>query len=552
MARAMREPLRCFDLRDELRATAHRRRPGTAAAVATSDLDSLAMRGEGTAEIAARLAAMFTTIPQDTIQGVLSELFRASPHCSREELADAAVNALLDMGAPGGGACTDQTPQAITCFSPRVTGPNVAQPALSLPEGDADGDGMKPGSVSGSAVADDATDLSDDPDNDDAPLTGSSGNLDELLDACLAGVLSLPDEAIPPCVQTLGSALERIAQDPGNLKVRRLRLSNTKFVSAIGQHEAAVELLRLAGFEDDGADSGDPALVFRVADPAACAGFCRVREAVQSIAEDLCHPLAATASRASPSSSGYTVAAPSAPSRISATAKDERRRRVAALTEQRLRDPAAFREQARNRGAAQRGGGLVRRAQRLPQAPRAAPSRRAQHFTLSDVERMRVADDIANTPSYADEYRRNAYSSAASDYATLVSRTYDPELIAREALDGTNKYRASKGLPPLRWHDGIARIARQHAESMASGAATFSHDGFDARVKAFPVAHRSAAENLAYNHGISAVAQCAVDGWIKSPGHEKNLRGHYNLCGIGVGRSPQGAFYLTQLFASTG
>ena len=33
---------------------------------------------------------------------------------------------------------------------------------------------------------------------------------------------------------------------------------------------------------------------------------------------------------------------------------------------------------------------------------------------------------------------------------------------------------ALQGLPPLRWNDGIARIARDHAEQMASGAAPFS------------------------------------------------------------------------------
>ena len=107
------------------------------------------------------------------------------------------------------------------------------------------------------------------------------------------------------------------------------------------------------------------------------------------------------------------------------------------------------------------------------------------------------------------------------------NRAKDPELIARQALDGTNRYRASKagnisgpfqqiklthsegpeqnpmnvdlflvpkmltppmptektwvislcrveGLPPLRWNNGIARIAREHAEQMASGAAPFS------------------------------------------------------------------------------
>merc|ERR1712137_1184352 len=131
---------------------------------------------------------------------------------------------------------------------------------------------------------------------------------------------------------------------------------------------------------------------------------------------------------------------------------------------------------------------------------------------------------------------------------SLVTRDYDPELLGRRALDLTNQYRASKGLAPCRWHDGIARIAADHAAQMASGAATFSHDGFDARVRAFPVIHRAAAENLAFNKGYAKVSENAVEGWIKSPGHEKNLRGNFNLCGIGVARAPDGAYYLTQLF----
>merc|ERR1719229_1500962 len=112
---------------------------------------------------------------------------------------------------------------------------------------------------------------------------------------------------------------------------------------------------------------------------------------------------------------------------------------------------------------------------------------------------MRVQTEISNMPNYADEYRRNAHAEPVHEYSRLVDRSYDPELISRQALDGTNKYRASKGLPPCRWNAGIARIAAEHAAQMASGAAPFNHDGFNARASAFPVAHRGAAENLALN-----------------------------------------------------
>merc|ERR1719159_889762 len=161
---------------------------------------------------------------------------------------------------------------------------------------------------------------------------------------------------------------------------------------------------------------------------------------------------------------------------------------------------------------------------------------------------MRIADEIAQMPSYADDYVRTHQSTPATSYSELVSRSYDGELISRQALDGTNRYRASKGLPPCRWHAGIARIAAEHAASMASGAAPFSHDGFNARVSRFP-AQRGAGENLALSSGVADVAGTAVDGWIKSPGHEKNLRGNWNVCGIGTARSANGTFYTTQLFA---
>lgn len=44
----------------------------------------------------------------------------------------------------------------------------------------------------------------------------------------------------------------------------------------------------------------------------------------------------------------------------------------------------------------------------------------------------------------------------------------------------------------------------------------------------------SSLRNLAYNGGVSDTARVAVEGWIKSPGHRKNLEGAFDLCGIGT------------------
>jgi len=48
---------------------------------------------------------------------------------------------------------------------------------------------------------------------------------------------------------------------------------------------------------------------------------------------------------------------------------------------------------------------------------------------------------------------------------------------------------------------------------------------------------------------VLQVARVAVEGWIQSPGHRKNLLSNQTLCGIGVYVNAAGAYYLTQLFA---
>eukprot|EP00727_Mastigamoeba_balamuthi_P014530 m51a1_g9701 hypothetical protein (109) ;mRNA; r:1385717-1386306 len=102
-------------------------------------------------------------------------------------------------------------------------------------------------------------------------------------------------------------------------------------------------------------------------------------------------------------------------------------------------------------------------------------------------------------------------------------------------------------------------------EDMAEGRVQFGHAGFGDRVRRFPFASRSSAENVAMNEGFGDAARVAVDGWVDSPGHRRNLLcrcSHCGVgvhrrnllcrcshCGVGVHRSSRGAWFLTQLFA---
>lgn len=117
------------------------------------------------------------------------------------------------------------------------------------------------------------------------------------------------------------------------------------------------------------------------------------------------------------------------------------------------------------------------------------------------------------------------------------------------SLDLTNVFRKSEmNLPALSWNQKLHDIAMGHCVNMAQGRCPVGHDGFNERHQQINFYVRSFAENVAYNFGHLDPVQTAVTGWIKSPGHRKNLLGHFNICGIAV-YCHFGKFYFTQLFA---
>jgi uncharacterized protein YkwD len=44
-------------------------------------------------------------------------------------------------------------------------------------------------------------------------------------------------------------------------------------------------------------------------------------------------------------------------------------------------------------------------------------------------------------------------------------------------------------------------------------------------------------------------AREVVDGWLKSPGHKRNIEGDFTLTGIGIASDKQGNIYFTQIFS---
>ena len=77
-----------------------------------------------------------------------------------------------------------------------------------------------------------------------------------------------------------------------------------------------------------------------------------------------------------------------------------------------------------------------------------------------------------------------------------------------------------------------------------------NHGGFDLRTdtvaRRIPI--RNAAENVAVNFGYAHPDLVAIQGWIASTDHHKNIIGAYDLTGIGVAQNAQGEYYFTQIF----
>ena len=146
-----------------------------------------------------------------------------------------------------------------------------------------------------------------------------------------------------------------------------------------------------------------------------------------------------------------------------------------------------------------------------------------------------------------NDLKQNAYK----DLAKIDKDKKCLDEIGKKCLQLTNNFRAKNKLPPLIWDDDIWRIALTHSKNMGEKKVPFSHEGFDERINLFPFYFSMACENVFTGFGYReyAVAPAAVNGWISSPGHKKNLLSDTTHCAIATYRTRRGEYYLTQMFA---
>lgn len=116
-----------------------------------------------------------------------------------------------------------------------------------------------------------------------------------------------------------------------------------------------------------------------------------------------------------------------------------------------------------------------------------------------------------------------------------------------------NGIRREQKLIEMKLSSELSAVARKHSREMAEFD-RFAHEGLDGltsaeRVAAAGISYSGVAENIVMNNNSDHAMQQAVQDWMNSPGHRKNiLHDRFRVTGVGVAVSEDGKYYFTQLF----
>jgi uncharacterized protein YkwD len=132
----------------------------------------------------------------------------------------------------------------------------------------------------------------------------------------------------------------------------------------------------------------------------------------------------------------------------------------------------------------------------------------------------------------------------------------EPDVLSRweqEIAQRINRLRGEHGLLPLLWREDLAAVAREHSRAMVE-------DGFMGhvdpqgrrpadRVRAAQIGYERVGENVATNKGTEDPPRAAVEGWMTSPGHRRQiLDPDFVETGVGIAVGDDGTYAFTQLF----
>ncbi len=127
------------------------------------------------------------------------------------------------------------------------------------------------------------------------------------------------------------------------------------------------------------------------------------------------------------------------------------------------------------------------------------------------------------------------------------------ERLEKYIVELTNVYRHKNGLDALTWSDTLSALAGNHSKNMSLDIVQHGHKNFKQRVKQFDIAPNAPCENIVIIRSPEPddrTSALAVNEWINSPKHRRNLLSKNVYCGVGMRTSSKNkdVYYITQLF----
>ncbi|MFN0121467.1 MAG: CAP domain-containing protein [Blastocatellia bacterium] len=171
----------------------------------------------------------------------------------------------------------------------------------------------------------------------------------------------------------------------------------------------------------------------------------------------------------------------------------------------------------------------------------------------------------ASPAAKADEEKAEEKSEKKDAGASLakpaVEKALAPPVLEVNDLESRafariNEVREAGGLPALQMAEDLRGVARAHSADMQARGyfAHVSPEGKDLRFRITRqgIANwRVLAENIAYNCGYEDPVQAAVEAWLNSPGHRRNIFSEkLTEAAIGVSISETGRVYFTHVFVT--
>jgi uncharacterized protein YkwD len=122
----------------------------------------------------------------------------------------------------------------------------------------------------------------------------------------------------------------------------------------------------------------------------------------------------------------------------------------------------------------------------------------------------------------------------------------NPSDIEVRLFDMINNHRVNANLSELSFEEFTSIQAEKHNEYMISkGQRSHANFGERAALIAEKVGAEFIAENLASDYRN---IEDALEDWLKSPGHLKNIEGDFTHTGLSIKADASGMLYFTQIF----